>query len=389
MGTEEPEYIMFSELPSNVRLSLSADELKQLDSLTAATFMTRPTGTSVNPRDLITAGAEAGNLNVSESDMDVLEIALLAHFKELPKAIFSELPVNLKLKLSADELERLQTAIIFLLAGRREDNISFYDVVLEGAKAANVKVLDSDAKALARALRARLEKTTMEEADEGDPQARENLRLLGLSAIQAERDSVRQAAMAGDVKAMYAFGMIRLYGYRMPKGFDELRRSLQEAAAEGRLAEAKQWLEKAAAQGHSEAMSKLASLYLIGVGVPYDRKKALHLAKNAAAAGSATAKNLLKDIGESPNSSKCFIASAVYGNFNEPDVQTLRRFRDNLLLRYRYGQKLVVMYERIAPSVAARIVDRPMACWLVRVCFVRPLARSLEKIPGLAHTLKP
>ncbi len=43
-------------------------------------------------------------------------------------------------------------------------------------------------------------------------------------------------------------------------------------------------------------------------------------------------------------SSSCFIATAVYGDINAPEVQVLRRFRDNVLMETGLGRKIVDLY---------------------------------------------
>lgn len=44
------------------------------------------------------------------------------------------------------------------------------------------------------------------------------------------------------------------------------------------------------------------------------------------------------------NNSGCFIATAVYGNENAPEVQTLRDFRDNVLQKSPAGNAVVNFY---------------------------------------------
>ena len=56
----------------------------------------------------------------------------------------------------------------------------------------------------------------------------------------------------------------------------------------------------------------------------------------------------------------CFIATAVYGDINAPQVHTLRQFRDNVLLRSRFGTKAVQLYyggtgEKLATLIRNKI----------------------------------
>lgn len=48
-------------------------------------------------------------------------------------------------------------------------------------------------------------------------------------------------------------------------------------------------------------------------------------------------------------SSGCYVATAVYGSYDCPQVWTLRRFRDNTLARTWYGRAFIHMYYAISP----------------------------------------
>jgi uncharacterized repeat protein (TIGR01451 family) len=51
----------------------------------------------------------------------------------------------------------------------------------------------------------------------------------------------------------------------------------------------------------------------------------------------------------------CFIATAAYGSYLHPHVESLRRFRDETLLQSRIGRRLVAWYYESSPPLAARI----------------------------------
>jgi len=51
----------------------------------------------------------------------------------------------------------------------------------------------------------------------------------------------------------------------------------------------------------------------------------------------------------------CFIATAAYGSYMEPEVATLRKFRDEVLMQFVLGQELVDIYYDYSPSVADHI----------------------------------
>lgn len=47
----------------------------------------------------------------------------------------------------------------------------------------------------------------------------------------------------------------------------------------------------------------------------------------------------------------CYVATAVYGSYDCPQVWTLRRFRDSILSRYWYGRMFIRVYYAISPSL--------------------------------------
>ena len=47
----------------------------------------------------------------------------------------------------------------------------------------------------------------------------------------------------------------------------------------------------------------------------------------------------------------CYVATAVYGSYNCPQVWTLRRFRDNILAETWYGRTFIHMYYAISPTL--------------------------------------
>lgn len=71
----------------------------------------------------------------------------------------------------------------------------------------------------------------------------------------------------------------------------------------------------------------------------------------------------------------CFIATAVYGDLNAPQVIALRKFRDESLLRSAGGRFFVRLYYRLSPSLAdfirrhhfLKAVSRAPLGFLIRV----------------------
>lgn len=50
-------------------------------------------------------------------------------------------------------------------------------------------------------------------------------------------------------------------------------------------------------------------------------------------------------------SSGCYIATAVYGSYDCPEVWTLRRYRDYILSKHWYGKSFIKMYYSVSPTV--------------------------------------
>ena len=55
---------------------------------------------------------------------------------------------------------------------------------------------------------------------------------------------------------------------------------------------------------------------------------------------------------EAHKAGHCFIATAVYGDYDHPQVRELRRFRDQVLLRSAAGRRFVRWYYRVGPGWA-------------------------------------
>ena len=55
--------------------------------------------------------------------------------------------------------------------------------------------------------------------------------------------------------------------------------------------------------------------------------------------------------GASKDSGGCYVATAVYGSYNCPEVWTLRRFRDFTLAESWYGRAFIRVYYAISPTL--------------------------------------
>jgi hypothetical protein len=48
---------------------------------------------------------------------------------------------------------------------------------------------------------------------------------------------------------------------------------------------------------------------------------------------------------------RCFIATAIYGSYNCPQVWTLRHYRDDILAHAWYGRMFIRLYYAISPAI--------------------------------------
>lgn len=53
-----------------------------------------------------------------------------------------------------------------------------------------------------------------------------------------------------------------------------------------------------------------------------------------------------------PGAGGCYIATAVYGDYNAPEVKILRRFRDEVLFKFMAGRLFIKLYYALSPPVA-------------------------------------
>jgi polyhydroxybutyrate depolymerase len=74
----------------------------------------------------------------------------------------------------------------------------------------------------------------------------------------------------------------------------------------------------------------------------------------------------------------CFIATAAYGTPSAKQLDVLRAFRDDVLLKSTVGSRLVDLYYRTSPPIANFISEHSFVRTLVRELLVDPIVRVLE-----------
>ncbi len=74
----------------------------------------------------------------------------------------------------------------------------------------------------------------------------------------------------------------------------------------------------------------------------------------------------------------CFIATAAYGTSTAEEIDTLRAFRDEVLLQNSLGSQLVNLYYEVSPPVADFISEHDVLRTLVRELLVDPVAWLVE-----------
>jgi tetratricopeptide (TPR) repeat protein len=80
-----------------------------------------------------------------------------------------------------------------------------------------------------------------------------------------------------------------------------------------------------------------------------------------------------------PSSGGCFIATAVYGDYEHDDVRILRTFRDDVLMRSGAGRAFVRVYYRFSPPLAERLVDMRSTRAVLKRWVFAPIAKSLDR----------
>jgi uncharacterized repeat protein (TIGR02543 family) len=79
-----------------------------------------------------------------------------------------------------------------------------------------------------------------------------------------------------------------------------------------------------------------------------------------------------------PSIGGCFIATAAYGTPTARQIDVLREFRDDVLLKSTAGSRLVDFYYRTSPPIADFISKHDVVRTLVRELLIEPIVRVVE-----------
>lgn len=109
------------------------------------------------------------------------------------------------------------------------------------------------------------------------------------------------------------------------------------------------------AKGFHRASYNLGIIYGQGLGVPLDLHESKKWFQIAAQQGDEEAAEKVREverlIKQNTNSGGCYVATAVYGSYDCPEVWTLRRFRDYTLARTVCGRAFIQIYYALSPII--------------------------------------
>ncbi|MEM6639017.1 MAG: choice-of-anchor D domain-containing protein [Pseudomonadota bacterium] len=87
--------------------------------------------------------------------------------------------------------------------------------------------------------------------------------------------------------------------------------------------------------------------------------------------------------GDTGSNGACFIATAAYGSYLDPNVQVLRDFRDEVLMRSDSGRWLVRLYYHHSPLVADHIAHHDGARFVTRIALTPVVYALAYPVPAL------
>lgn len=199
-------------------------------------------------------------------------------------------------------------------------------------------------------------------------------------------NNIKRAAKEGSADAIYADACITYSGYNCDEEkFQAWFKLAEYAAQNGSTWACSELIWTYVYEGHnitdksvefikigangtdvyaSKCQDLLARLYRFGDeygGVKFakDEEKFVYWAKKAYQNGSLEAKKQLDshcrtssmNTNNNANSGGCYVATAIYGSYDCPEVWTLRRYRDNVLKKNVFGRAFVCLYYAVSPTI--------------------------------------
>lgn len=74
----------------------------------------------------------------------------------------------------------------------------------------------------------------------------------------------------------------------------------------------------------------------------------------------------------------CFIATAAYGSSMAHEINVLRSFRDNVLMRENAGRKFISFYYRFSPTIA-KTIEKSRTIKLFTRMVLTPIVKAVQK----------
>ena len=262
-------------------------------------------------------------------------------------------------------------------------------------------------------------KTAAEEAEQGNGQALHKLIFTNLFTSRDDQEAekwIQLAVKQGRADVLYSLVMISI-GFKREEVAAKLTRlaaELGHADAQNDMGvaytdgdtwgltkdphEAHEWFRKAAEQGCADGQFNLGNDYYYGRGVAKDLSEAKWWWGKAANQGHESARTNLNAVAReerasSSSSSKdgcCYIATAVYGSYDAPEVLCLRQFRDKTLSASLFGRLFIRLYYFLSPPIARRLKNTRRANAIARRMldvFIQKCLHNRKKPDGAGDNL--
>jgi hypothetical protein len=85
-------------------------------------------------------------------------------------------------------------------------------------------------------------------------------------------------------------------------------------------------------------------------------------------------------VSTNPSKGSCYIATAIYGDYDAPQVLIFRNFRDTFLLKTRIGIGFVKLYYRYSPYLVDKLSHNYFLRKLIRIIILNPVCKTLNFI---------